>query len=185
MKQRLIKILLIALGVGVYGCKPLVNHMAFYPDSTDVPPDHIMPEGVEEFFMTTEDQVRIHGLYLPAAGSEQVLIYFHGNAGNIFHRITGFFQLRSAGVNVVGVSYRGYGKSEGSPSEEGIYQDADAVFDYVTRRLGFSENNIILFGRSIGASVALNLAQHKNLKGMVLVSPLTRARQTAAPAQGE
>jgi len=166
-------------GVMLLGCDAVVNHFAFYPDSVNVLPADQLPDGIEEFSVTTEDHVKIQGLYLPLANAKNVLIYFHGNAGNIYHRIPGLVQLRKSGVSVVGVSYRGYGNSEGTPSEAGIYQDGDAVFRYVRDILGYPESNIILFGRSIGASVALDIAQHKAIAGLILVTPLTTGKALA------
>ncbi len=163
----------------MYGCKFIVNQLAFYPDSVDVLPKDRLPHGVEELFIDTEDQVRIQALYLPLADSDKVLIYFHGNAGNIYHRIADLVQLRKFGVNVVGVSYRGYGKSEGTPSEEGIYQDGDAVFKYVTEELRFSQSNIIVFGRSIGTAVAINSTKNREIGGLILVTPLTSGKALA------
>ena len=163
----------------MYGCKFIVNQMAFYPDTTNVLSSNSLPSGIEEFFISTEDHLKIQGLYLPLADSDKVLIYFHGNAGNIYHRIPDLIQLQKSGVNVVGAGYRGYGKSEGSPSEEGIYRDADAVFKYTTEALGFSQNNIIIFGRSIGTAAALNVSNNKNIKSLILVTPLTSGKAHA------
>lgn len=167
------------LYLAAYGCKPVVNYLAFYPDTKHVLSTDSLPRDVEEFFVTTDDKVRIHNLFLPSEGSERVLIYFHGNAGNIYHRIPDLNSIRVLGLNVIGVSYRGYGRSEGSPGELGLYRDGEAVYRYVTEELGFAEENIILFGRSIGSTVAVNIAQHKSIAALVLVTPLTSAREQA------
>ncbi len=172
-------VLLLVSTVVLSGCDALVNYFAFHPDNVNVLPADQLPDGVEEFSVTTSDQVKIRALYLPLAGSGKVLIYFHGNAGNIYHRIPDLVQLRKAGVNVVGVSYRGYGNSEGAPSEVGIYQDGVAVYRYVTEKLGFSARNVIVLGRSIGTAVALYLAQYKEIGGLILVTPLTSGKATA------
>lgn len=170
---------IVSVSAIINGCKYVINQVAFHPDNVNVIPNNRLPQGIEEFFVTTQDQFNIHGLYLPVAGSDKALIYFHGNAGNIYHRIPSLTQLQSVGVNVIGVSYRGYGKSEGTPSEEGIYLDGDAVFNYVTEELGFDKRNIILFGRSIGTTVAINTSQHKEIGGLILVTPLTSGKAQA------
>ena len=163
----------------IYGCKFVVNQLAFYPNKVDLSSESSLPQGVEEFFVSTEDHLNIHSLYLPLANADKLLIYFHGNAGNIYHRIPDLIQLQRFGVSVVGVSYRGYGKSEGSPSEEGIYQDGNAVFKYVTEELGVSIDNIIVFGRSIGTAAAINIAKNRGIKGLILVTPLTSGKAHA------
>ncbi len=161
------------------GCDAVVNYFAFQPDNLNVLPADQFPDGIEEFAVTTGDHVRIQGLYLPRADSAKVVIYFHGNAGNIYHRIPDLVRLRQSGVSVVGAGYRGYGNSEGTPSEAGIYQDGDAIYRYVTEELGYSEKNIIIFGRSIGTAVALHVAQHKQTGGLILVTPLSSGKAQA------
>ncbi len=163
----------------MYGCKFLINLLAFYPDTTNVLSDTSLPPGVEELFVSTEDHVKIQSLYLPLTTSDKVLIYFHGNAGNIYHRIPDLIQLQKAGVNVIGAGYRGYGKSEGSPSEEGIYQDANATLKYATEELGFSQSNIIIFGRSIGTAAALKISANRDIRSLILVTPLTSGKAHA------
>jgi len=160
----------------MYGCKFIINQMAFYPDKTNVLSKKSLPPDIKEFFVDTEDHIKVQGLYLPLANSNKVLIYFHGNAGNIYDRIPDLIQLQKSGVNVIGSGYRGYGKSEGSPSEEGIYRDANAIFKYATEELGFSENNIIIFGRSIGTAAALNISSNRNIRSLILITPLTSGK---------
>ncbi len=161
------------------GCKPIVNYFSFHPDKVNVIATEDLPANVEEITITTEDKVKIISLYLLSTGSEKLLIYFHGNAGNIYHRIPDLLHLQKSGFNIIGVSYRGYGKSEGSPSEAGIYLDGKAVYQYALEELGFSAENIIILGRSIGSTVATNLAQHKNLHGLILVTPLSNGKGQA------
>lgn len=163
----------------ISGCKPIVNHFAFYPDTTNVIATEKLPANIQEITVTTEDQVKITSLYLPSAGSEKLLIYFHGNAGNIYHRLSDLQQLQSFGVNVIGISYRGYGKSDGSPSEAGIYLDGDAVYQHAVEQLEFTAENIIILGRSIGSTVAVDLAQGKKLHGIILVTPLSNGKEQA------
>jgi fermentation-respiration switch protein FrsA (DUF1100 family) len=179
--MRIIKTFTISALIGLFilGCKPIVNMLVFYPDNVNVIPTDKLPYGIQEITITTEDNIKITSLYLPSAESNKVLIYFHGNAGNIYHRIPSLLQIHDLGVNVIGVSYRGYGKSEGDASEDGIYLDGEAIYQYVTGHMGFSKENIILFGRSIGTTVAINIAQSKNVRGIILVTPLTSAKDHA------
>tara|TARA_R110001592_G_C13136386_1_gene746991 strand:+ start:559 stop:1371 length:813 start_codon:yes stop_codon:yes gene_type:complete len=179
MKRFSLILVLVSLGTFIGGCKEIVNKLAFHPDNINVIPENSLPDGIEEFSVETEDHIKIRGLYLPAKESDKVVIYFHGNAGNIYHRIPSLIQLRKFGVNVVGVSYRGYGKSEGEPTEDGVYLDGKATFDYVSKSLGFSHENIIVFGRSIGTTVAINTAQNKDIGGLILVTPLSSGKAHA------
>ncbi|MFC1750658.1 alpha/beta hydrolase [Pseudomonadota bacterium] len=172
-------ILVLFLASLMTGCKTLINKLAFHPDSINVISENHLPQGIQHITVTTEDGVTIESLYLPSVGSNKVLIYFHGNAGNIYHRIPGLMLLQKLGVNVIGVSYRGYGKSTGKPSEAGVYQDGKAVFKYVTEELGFAKTSVIILGRSIGSTVAVNTAQHKDIAGLILVTPLTNAKEQA------
>jgi len=161
------------------GCDSVINYFVFHPDNVNILPADQFPDGIEEFTVATDDDVKIQGLYLPLAGASTVLIYFHGNAGNIYHRIPDLVRLRKSGVSVIGASYRGYGNSEGAPSEAGIYRDGDAIYRYATEALGFPESKVILFGRSIGATVALHVAQHKKIAGLILVTPLSSGKAHA------
>lgn len=167
------------IGISMLGCKPIVNEFAFYPDNVNVIPANNLPNGIQEITINTDDNVELISLFLPSTESKKLLIYFHGNAGNIYHRIPSLLQIHNTGVSVIGVSYRGYGKSEGDPSEEGIYLDGEAIYQHAVERMGFSKENIILFGRSIGTAVAINIAQNKQLRGIILVTPLTSGSDLA------
>ncbi|MCK4586431.1 MAG: alpha/beta hydrolase, partial [Gammaproteobacteria bacterium] len=167
------------IGLSMLGCKPIVNELAFYPDNVNVISANKLPDGIQELTVNTDDNVKLISLFLPSTESKKLLIYFHGNAGNIYHRIPSLLQLHSFGVNVIGVSYRGYGKSEGDPGEEGIYLDGKAIYQHAVQRMGFSKENIILFGRSIGTTVAINISQNKDIRGIILVTPLTSGSDMA------
>ncbi len=165
------------------GCSSLVNQFAFYPDTQNIIPAKRLPSGVDEIFITTGDNVRLQAYYLKNPSSERMLIFFHGNAGNICHRISDILNLKNCGINVLAISYRGYGKSSGKPSEKGIYNDGAAALDYAMQTLGYSVENIIIFGRSIGSTVAVEISQHKEIAGLILITPLTSAK-AQAKAQG-
>ncbi|OII70741.1 uncharacterized protein cubi_00886 [Cryptosporidium ubiquitum] len=103
------------------------------------------------------------------------IIFFHGNAGNIGHRLPRFWELYNLiGVNVLAVSYRGYGDSEGVPSEEGFYLDAKAAFEYVLSRTDVVDKNMIfVYGHSIGGAVTIDLASKYNITGIILENTFT------------
>ncbi len=169
----------ILTGLLLIGCEYIVNKLAFHPDNINVIPTDKLPYGIQEITINTQDKVKITSLFLSSAESNRLLIYFHGNAGNIYHRIPSLLKLNGFGINVIGVSYRGYGKSDGNPTEKGIYLDGNTIFKYAVEHLGFSKENIIIFGRSIGTTVAINTAQNQNILGLILVTPLTSGKNQA------
>lgn len=175
-----LRIVLIALLViQLIGCKAAVNKLAFHPDNADLPSADQLSEGVEEILIETEDGLELTSLYLPSSKSDGLVVYFHGNGGNLYRRLPSLLKLQELGLSVLGLSYRGYGKSEGAPSESGIYLDGEAALAVATEDLGFSKDRIILLGRSIGSTVAVELAQNKDLLGVILVTPLTNGRAMA------
>lgn len=168
-----------AMGLLLAACNPVVNFFAFHPDSsTAVPPDRLPPE-TEEVFFQASDGVRLQALALRHPDARRLTIYFHGNAGNVYHRLGDLQRLRQLGTNVLALSYRGYGRSEGSPDEAGLYRDAVAAYAHAAGAMGFAPGQIILFGRSLGSTTATDLAQDKNLAGVILISPLSSAADQA------
>ncbi len=179
MPRTLFYLLTLCTCLSQVACNPLVNSFAFHPDDTYVVPTDALPAETREVYFDTEDGVHIQALHLRNPSSETITIFFHGNAGNIFHRLADFQRLRKLGTSVLAVSYRGYAKSEGSPSEAGIYSDAKAAFKYVTGPLGYPPSRIFVLGRSIGSTAAADLAQDKAIAGLILVSPLSSAKEQA------
>lgn len=159
------------------GCDAIINMMAFHPDSQSRISADRLPTGVEEIFLRTADHLNIQSYYLRNKSSDKLLIYFHGNAGNIGHRIYDLMKIRALGINVLGVSYRGYGRSEGKPSEKGIYIDGKAALGFSQKELGFPIERIFILGRSIGTTVAIHSAMNLNAAGLILVSPLTSGKE--------
>ena len=136
----------------------------------------------EDVHFQASDGARLHGWYVP--GDSQVTwLWFHGNAGNISHRLEDLMLLRTnLGVNVFLFDYRGYGLSEGQVSEEGTYRDATGALDYVLSRQDVDPQKIVYFGRSLGAAVAVWLAAEHPPYGLVLESPFTSVKDMAQKA---
>ena len=106
-------------------------------------------------FFATRDDVRLNGWFIPHREARSTLVWFHGNAGNISHRVENIKLLHDkVKINIFIFDYRGYGRSEGRVSEEGTYLDGEAALDYVRERLDVKPKKIVLFGRSLGAAVA-------------------------------
>jgi uncharacterized protein len=172
-------LILLLTTMALNGCKLIVNKMAFHPDTTNTIGSNLLPPNVKEVFIETKDKVKIQSYLIHHANSDRLLIYFHGNAGNISGRLPELLKISSFGINVLGVSYHGYGKSEGKPSEQNIYLDGDAALSYATKALKFPIDRITILGRSIGTTVAINSAQHLDLDGLILVTPLTSGKDHA------
>jgi hypothetical protein len=158
----------------------LVGRMLYYPTpGVDFRPEEF---GItaEEVFLTTEDGVRIHAFYLPAPGASRALLFLHGNAGNASHRLPNAAMLQRLGIHVLLLDYRGYGRSEGRPEEAGLYADGRAGLAYLTQTRGFPERRVVLFGRSLGGAVAVDLAQDHELAGVILESTFSSLADAAA-----
>ena len=132
----------------------------------------------EEFPVVSADGTALHGWWIHGQG-ERVLIWYHGNAGNISHRLeTARVFVERLGFDIVLVDYRGYGLSEGTPEETGLYMDGLAIYDATIRR-GFDPERLVLFGRSLGAAVAVEVALHRPAAGLVLETPFRSVRAMA------
>ncbi len=139
------------------------------------------PEGlpVENVSLTAEDGIKLHAWWIPVEGAEFTLLAFHGNAANLPNRADIFSVLRGAPLNILAVEYRGYGKSEGSPSEKGIYRDARAGYDHLVKQRGLSPKRIIVYGASLGSAVATDLATQREVAGVILEAPFPSAAYVA------
>ncbi len=128
---------------------------------------------LEDVWFQTSDGVRLFGWYVQAPhgpGKPATLLWCHGNAGNIVHRLENLAQLYRAGLSVFLFDYRGYGQSHGSPSEEGLYRDALAAYAYVTEVRKVPAERLVLFGRSLGGAVAAAVASQRPAAGLILES---------------
>ncbi|MDX1639598.1 MAG: alpha/beta hydrolase [Balneolaceae bacterium] len=156
------------------------THLIFHPVS-DLPytPDFVGLE-YEDVYFTSSDGVRLHGWYVPHPDPIGTVLFQHGNAGNISGRMETIQILNRIGLNVFIYDYRGYGQSEGSPSEEGTYRDAMAAWNYLTKTRGLSPDRIILMGRSLGGAVTGWLASQVTPAAVILESTFTSAPDLAA-----
>ena len=109
----------------------------------------------EDVRIDTADGERIHGWYVPSPEARGSLLFFHGNAGNISHRLESIMIFNRLGLDVLIVDYRGYGQSSGKTTEAGIYQDSEAAWDYLVGERGVPADRIVVFGRSLGGALLL------------------------------
>ena len=129
----------------------------------------------------TSDGVRLVGWLMGGDAAAPWILIFHGNAGNIGDgaRPEHYARLRALGLNVLTFDYRGYGESEGSPTEAGLYRDADAAFGFLRDSLGIQPGRIWIFGHSLGSAVAVDLASRVNAAGLILEGSFTSAPDAA------
>lgn len=124
----------------------------------------------EDVFVTTQDGVTIHGWWIPAPNARAALLFFHGNAGNISHRLDSIEIFHDLGLSVFIVSYRGYGRSEGRPTIEGTALDAVAAWQWLTEEREIPADRIVVFGRSLGGAVAMELMNSASPGALILES---------------
>jgi len=126
----------------------------------------------EDVTLETSDGISVHGWFVPGE-SPRTLVYFHGNAGNISHRLYSIKEFHDLGLSVFIIDYRGYGQSSGKPTEHGLYRDAAAAWHYLTGDRGIAAGDIIVFGRSLGGSVAAWLAAEEQPGALIVDSAFT------------
>lgn len=184
--QSLITILSI-LVIG-YGCLLIFlyfyqNRMLFLPNF----PSRVVersPDAVglawEAVDLVTEDNIHLDGWFVPAPEERGVILFCHGNAGNISHRLDSLLLFHELGFSTLIFDYRGYGRSQGTPSEAGTYLDVAAVWEYLTQKCSVSPSRIILFGRSLGAAVAVHHATQYSPGALIVESAFTSVPDLAA-----
>lgn len=167
----------------------LQHRMVYYPHRqlTHSPADIGLP--YREITFETGDGLTLHGWLVGEEKPDKpVLLFCHGNAGNISHRLDSFHIFNHLGLTTLIFDYRGYGKSQGKPSEKGTYLDVQAAWRYLTEKESILPGQIILFGRSLGGAVAANLAAflmnppEKKPRALILESTFTSVPDVGAQA---
>ena len=152
----------------------------YYPERTlSADPSRIGLQFESVYFETT-DGVRLSGWFVPCKSARGMVLFCHGNAGNISHRLESIEIFHRLGLNIFIFDYRGYGQSEGKPTEQGTYEDASAAWRYLTQQRQVNPNEIIVFGRSLGGAVASWLAQSHSPGALILESTFTSLPDIAA-----
>jgi fermentation-respiration switch protein FrsA (DUF1100 family) len=135
---------------------------------------------VEDVELHTPGGTRIHAWWCPVPGSTGALLYAHGKAGNLSHRVCNVALLQSLGESVLVFDYPGFGRSGGSPSESGCYAAADAAYDWLTQTRGIPAERILLFGRSLGGGVVTDLAVRRPHRALILCKTFTSIPDVAS-----
>ena len=171
--------IIVAFGVVARYTNLLDRLFIFFPERAllESPGDRGL--AFEDVFFTASDGVKLHGWFVPGR-NEMTLVWFHGNAGNVSHRVGNLADMnRYLGVNIFIFDYRGYGRSEGSPTEAGTYLDAQSAVDYLRARPGVDPKGLILFGRSLGCAIAAEAAAKSEPYAVILESPPTSIQAMA------
>lgn len=155
------------------------NKSIFFPMRTiELTPDYINLT-FEDVYLKTPDNVKINSWFIPSNNAKYTILFCHGNAGNIAHRLDKIMIFHKMGIGVFIIDYRGYGKSEGKPSEKGIYLDSKAAYDYLLTKRNIRPENIILFGESLGAAAAIDLASKAKVGGLITEGAFSNAKDMA------
>lgn len=179
---------LLAIGGGLYVlfCLYLYflqDRMIFYPnlpgrELRGKPSD--IGLNYESVQIRTSDNILLHGWFIKTRKERGTVLFFHGNAGNISHRLDSIRIFHSLGLSVLIIDYRGYGQSEGRVSEQGTYLDAEAAWLYLIEEKNIEPREIIVFGRSLGGAIAANLAAKVQPAALILESVFSSVPDLAA-----
>lgn len=175
----------IYISVGVYVGLGLLlffgqSRFIYFPDKEicAVPKDIGLE--YEEVTLNTQDGLKINAWFIPASNPRGTILFCHGNAGNISHRLETIQILNSLNLNILIFDYRGYGKSEGHPTERGTYLDAESAYKFLLDEKKIPENKIIIMGRSLGAPTAAYLITNHKPQACILESSFTSLPDFAA-----
>jgi len=169
---------LIIIGISVYLAVAfyiyyMQSNLLYYPN---LPGRNLIstPEDIglsfQDVEFVTEDNIKLHGWFIPSNEAKKTILFFHGNAGNISHRLESIKIFNQLKLNVFIFDYRGYGQSEGKTTEKGTYKDAEAAWNYLNNVQGINAQQVIIFGRSLGASIASWLARKYTPSGLIIES---------------
>lgn len=177
-----IVVIFIAFGAYLY---LMQDKMVFFPTSElVVTPDEIGLQ-YEDVFIEVDAGEKIHAWWLKTTATDQaeprpVVLFCHGNGGNISHRLETIEYVLRLGADIFIFDFRGYGQSDGKPNEKNIYADARASYEWLTNEGKYAPEQVVVFGRSLGGVVAVDLAYQVQCRGLVVESSLTSAAAMAA-----
>lgn len=176
--QKAILSLLLASALGylcvLAGMYHFQRRLLYHPDRAAAQ----LPLGFEEVWLTASDGVRLNAWYAPPRPDAPTVLYLHGNAGNLGTTAARLAALRDAGLGVLGIDWRGYGKSDGAPSEEGLYEDGRAALAFLKAK-GIPFDRLVLYGESLGSGVATKLASETKVAGVILDAPYVSVADAA------
>ncbi len=178
----LLVLALIGVPVGYFMFRRFESRVIFQPERAALGGVWRVPVGAEEVWFGTSDGVKLHGwlFHSDARPASATVIYFHGNGGNLSYYDWLGRELTRRGFDVLVFDYRGYGRSEGASADErGLYADADAAYDFVTKARGVEARRVVLYGQSLGTAAAADVAARRECGALVLESGLSSAADMA------
>ena len=149
------------------------NRFIYFPDTDVSATPAAVGLSFEPVAFAADDGVALTGWFVPAEDTRATVLFCHGNAGNISHRLNTLTAFHRLGLDVFIFDYRGYGESAGKPSEAGLYRDADAAWRWLTKVRRVAPDRIIIVGRSLGGAVAAHLARERSPRALALESAFT------------
>jgi fermentation-respiration switch protein FrsA (DUF1100 family) len=173
---------IISVPVGFFMLRRFETAATFHPERAALGGLWHVPENAEEVWFKTSDGVKLYGwlFHSKSQPAKATIIYFHGNGGNLSYCdwVGGSFTKR--GFDVLLFDYRGYGRSEGEPTDErGLYADADAAYDFIVGERGLSASKVVLYGQSLGTAAVIDVASRKPCGALIIESGLSSARDMA------
>ncbi len=147
------------------------KNVLYTPDKAGLP--------YEDAYFYTVDSKKLNGWFVGDKKKALTILFCHGNAGNIGDRLEKLLIFYNMGLNTFIFDYRGYGKSEGLPSEEGLYRDAEAAYNYLIKSRSISPKDIVIYGESIGGAVVIDLAGKETLKALITEGVFTSSQEMA------
>ncbi len=174
--------LLIAAGTYVYRAGDLYFHQEkyiYHPQKAWTATPESEGLAFEEAAFRSSDGVKLSAWYIPASDPKGTILFLHGNKQNISLDLDALKMFHGLGYHILTLDYRGYGKSEGSPSEEGMYRDAQAAWDWLVRVKQESPERLVISGRSLGAAVAADLASKNEPRALILEAAFTSLPEAA------
>lgn len=170
------------LPILVWGC-PMEERFIYYPEARIDQTPRDLGLAFDDIYFTTSDGVRLNGWLVPSPGARRTLLWFHGNAGNISHRLENIKLLHEKlKVHIFIFDYRGYGRSEGTLSESGTYLDGEAAVQLLHSKRDVDPKTMVLFGRSLGAAIAAEMATRQDHLALILETPFASIRAMARAA---
>jgi len=181
-RRWLFRLVLVAIATYALTCMTfatLQRQLIYYPSREYVATPFNRGLAYEDVILTTSDGETITGWYVPESERQATVLFCHGNSGNISYLVHDIQLLHHAGFSVFIFDYRGFGRSTGTPDERGLYTDALAAWDYLAKTRAVPKPQIIVFGRSLGGAVAIELATRVDPVGLIVESTFTSMEDVA------
>ncbi|HTY44682.1 MAG TPA: alpha/beta hydrolase [Patescibacteria group bacterium] len=179
--RAIVYLLIFSLLIFAYA-RYIESKSVFFPSREAELNPKFMSLSFEDIYFTTPDKLKIHAWFIPA-DAKYTMLFCHGNAGNISTRLDKIMLFYGLRVNLFFFDYRGYGTSDGAPSEKGLYTDTRAAYEYMVNRLKIRPDRIIVYGESLGGAPAIELASKVQTAGVIVEGAFSRAADMAKRLQ--